>query len=166
MIAVNPSQGLSELRGRWTSFLLPRSAGCFLVQTSASRLTTTLLHFMEKEHNAQWMLSPRGLPQDARHLGGCFLHVQGSHSISKRPLPEGAWGSLHFHGGSYSGGSPRQAGGWGVMRPGKHNGQAHSLNQLCVALTKLFFPQTWFSGLNRATAVSSYRTELWLGKAF
>lgn len=67
-----------------------------------------------KEHNARWMLSPRGLPQDARHLGGCFLHVQGSHSISKRPLPEGAWGSLHFHGGSYSGGSPRKAGGTGV----------------------------------------------------
>lgn len=43
------------------------------------------------------------------------------------------------------------------MRSGKLNGQAHSLNQLCKALTKLFFPQAWFSGLNRATAASSYR---------
>lgn len=43
------------------------------------------------------------------------------------------------------------------MKSGKPNGQAHSLNQLCMASTKLFFPQTRLSGLNRATAVSSYR---------
>ena len=97
MSPVDPWWGAELAPGRWGPVFSSSRAAGSLVLASGSTWMTSLLHLTKKYRVVQW-IQARLLPPDARDTGRVFPYVQGSHSISERPLPEGGCASLHFHG--------------------------------------------------------------------
>lgn len=97
MSPVDPWWGAELAPGRWGPVFSSSRAAGSLVLASGSTWMTSLLHLTKKYRVVQW-IQARLLPPDARDTGRVFPCVQGSHSISERPLPEGGCASLHFRG--------------------------------------------------------------------